>query len=181
MKAELSHRLYILPMKTQTFFSSLKKSSDNTPPSFPVPLSLTPPKGTRRSRCNQQLIHIMPVSTLGREMCTARHVPRERGSFGPRQKLRKYTTHKLHTWRTRDGPCPGPESRPSRLARTGPRSPWPRLLPPCQTGARSQRACGVEHVGIETLAGRSPVIRDHLFPTRKSPPLRCGSRSSGPR
>src|SRR6266542_4396832 len=47
---------------TQTFFASVKNSSDETPPSRPTPLSRMPPKGTRRSRRSQQLIQTVPLS-----------------------------------------------------------------------------------------------------------------------
>src|SRR5712691_10957929 len=47
---------------TQTFFASVKNSSESTPPSRPTPLSFMPPKGTRRSRKSQQLIQTVPLS-----------------------------------------------------------------------------------------------------------------------
>jgi hypothetical protein len=53
---EYHHRL------TQMLIASEKKLRLHRPPSRPTPLFLTPPKGTRKSRCNQQLTQIIPDS-----------------------------------------------------------------------------------------------------------------------
>src|SRR5438034_11546417 len=45
----------------QTFFGSVKKCNASTPPSRPTPLAFMPPKGTRRSRTNQQFTQTVPV------------------------------------------------------------------------------------------------------------------------
>src|SRR4029077_2649002 len=45
----------------QTFFGSVKKRSASSPPSRPTPLCFIPPKGTRRSRTNQQFTQTVPV------------------------------------------------------------------------------------------------------------------------
>ncbi|MEY3369019.1 MAG: hypothetical protein RI973_2174 [Bacteroidota bacterium] len=43
-----------------TFFGSVKKRKASSPPSRPTPEFFTPPKGVRKSRNIQQLIHTMP-------------------------------------------------------------------------------------------------------------------------
>ena len=48
-------------LATQMFFGSVKKWSASLPPSRPTPLCFIPPKGTRRSRINQQLTQTVPV------------------------------------------------------------------------------------------------------------------------
>src|SRR5262249_7782804 len=54
---------------TQTFFASVKNSSESKPPSRPTPLSFMPPNGTRRSRSSQQLIHTVPLSIAAAMRC----------------------------------------------------------------------------------------------------------------
>src|SRR5215831_18206757 len=49
---------------TQTFFDSVKNRNASQPPSFPTPLFFIPPNGVRRSRSNQQLTQMIPLSTL---------------------------------------------------------------------------------------------------------------------
>src|SRR5215472_16431936 len=45
----------------QTFLGSVKNLSASSPPSRPTPLCFMPPKGTRRSRTNQQFTQTVPV------------------------------------------------------------------------------------------------------------------------
>jgi hypothetical protein len=45
----------------QMFFGSVKKRSASSPPSRPTPLCFIPPKGTRKSRTNQQFTQTVPV------------------------------------------------------------------------------------------------------------------------
>src|SRR5262249_26453313 len=54
---------------TQTFFASVKKSSESNPPSRPTPLSFIPPKGTRRSRSSHVLTHTVPLSIAAATRC----------------------------------------------------------------------------------------------------------------
>ena len=55
---------------TQMFTASEKKLRLHRPPSRPTPLCLTPPNGTRKSRCNQQLTQTIPDS-----ICSAKCDP----------------------------------------------------------------------------------------------------------
>ena len=45
----------------QTFFSSVKNFNASNPPSRPTPEFFIPPKGVRKSRRSQQLIHTIPL------------------------------------------------------------------------------------------------------------------------
>src|SRR5205085_12268871 len=45
----------------QIFLGSVKNRSASSPPSRPTPLCFMPPKGTRRSRTNQQFTQTVPV------------------------------------------------------------------------------------------------------------------------
>src|SRR5438876_3321955 len=54
---------------THTVLGSVKKRRASSPPSRPSPLFLTPPKGVRRSRSNQQFTHTVPVSSFSATRC----------------------------------------------------------------------------------------------------------------
>merc|ERR1712154_266528 len=53
----------------QIFLISVQKSIECKPPSLPIPDDFTPPNGTLKSLCNQQLIQTIPVSIFCATLC----------------------------------------------------------------------------------------------------------------